>query len=61
MKSEWSLLHNPAGGAADRAWPLALAERARRCPARLVVTAAGAAGAWATAREGTCRSQSARR
>jgi hypothetical protein len=45
MKSEWSLLHNPAGGAADRAWPLALAERARRCPARLVVTAIGAAGA----------------
>jgi len=42
-KSE-SLLHGPAGEAADRAWPLALAERACRCPARPVVTAAGAAG-----------------
>jgi hypothetical protein len=61
MKSESSLPHGLVGGAADWAWPLALAERAYRCPARPVVTAAGAAGAGVMAAAGTCRSQPARR
>jgi hypothetical protein len=39
MKSESSLLHSLVGGVADWAWPLALAERACRCPARPAVTA----------------------